>query len=86
MLERRLIMIHWVCFLCVVVLISATIIGVIANTVPESNHDNISIQMIDEAALKVILYFSLLPIYTIIHRLIARSWVFFPWQHNKGNK
>jgi hypothetical protein len=44
----------------------------------------VSPQMIDEAALQIILYFLMLPLFTLTYWLIKRTWVFFPWQQNKA--
>ena len=82
MIERRLFVIHWICFLFVIALILVTIANIITNTFLAPNLEAISPKMIDEAALQIILYFLILPLFTLTYRLIKRAWVFFPWQHN----
>jgi hypothetical protein len=84
MLERRLFVIHWICFIFVIILILVTIAQIITSTFLEPNLNMVSPQMIDEAALQIILYFLLLPLFTLTYWLIKRTWVFFPWQQNKA--
>jgi hypothetical protein len=86
MSERRWLIIHWSCLIVVIILVLLTIARVITGTFFEPNLDTVSLKMIDETALEVILYFLILPLFTIIYWLANRSWVFFPWQHNKAQK
>jgi hypothetical protein len=86
MLKRRWLTIHWGCLIAVIILIFLTITGIITNTLFNPNLDTVSLEMIDEAAQEVILYFLILPLFTIIYWFKKRAWVFFPWQHNKAQK
>ena len=83
MSERRWLITHWSCLIVVMSLIFLTIARIIKSTLFNPNLDAISLKMIDETALEVILYFLILPLFTIIYWLVKRAWVFYPWQHNK---
>ena len=84
--DRQLFIIHWTCFMIALILILLTIARIIALTHFEPNLDEISLKMIDEAALRVILYFLILPLYTLTYRVTKHAWIFFPWQHNNFKK
>ena len=86
MLEKRVFIIHWSCFILAIILIFLTIAQIIAVTYFGQGVSGISPQMVDQAALEVILYFLILPVFTIIYWFIKRAWIFFPWQHNKVKK
>ncbi len=86
MLEKRLFIIHWSCFILAIILIFITIAQIIAVTYIKQSVSEISPQVIDQAALKIIFYFLILPVFTIIYWFIKRVWIFFPWQHNNGKK
>jgi hypothetical protein len=81
MLKRRLYFVHWTCFILVFVLTSLTIIHIIFITFTKQDIGEVSPEMIDKAALQIILYFLIMPIFTTIYWSIMRIWVFFPWQH-----
>ena len=84
MLGKRLLEIHWICFVLVLILTSLTISRIIIKTNWGENIEAVPPEMIDKAAIQIILYFLLMPVFTIIFWLIRRTWVFFPWQHKKG--
>ena len=84
--DRQLFIIHWTCFTIALILILITIARIIIITLFEPNLDAVSLKMIDEAALRVILYFLILPLYTLTYRIIKHAWVFFPWQHRNLKK
>jgi hypothetical protein len=84
--DRQLFIIHWTCFMIALILILLTIARIIAITLFEPNLDEISLKMIDGSALRVILYFLILPLYTLTYRVTKHAWIFFPWQHNHRKK
>jgi len=84
MLGKRLLEIHWICFVLVLILTSLTISRIIIKTNWGENIEVVPPEMIDKAAIQIILYFLIMPVFTIIFWLIRRTWVFFPWQHKKG--
>lgn len=85
MLKKKLIIIHWFSFITVIILISLTIIKIISINLLNPETGEVSPEMIDRAALQIILYFLLMPLFTIVYWSLMRAWVFFPWQH-KNNK
>ena len=84
MLGKRLLEIHWICFVLVLILTSLTISRIIIKTNWGENIEAVPPEMIDKAAIQIILYFFIMPVFTIIYWSIRRTWVFFPWQHKKG--
>ena len=84
--DRQLFLIHWTCFIIALISILLTIARIIALTHFEPNLDAIPLEMIDEAALRVVLYFLILPLNTLTYRITKRAWVFFPWQHSNFKK
>ena len=81
MLNKALLIIHWICFVMVIILVSKIITGIIIATLINEEFYVVTPSVVDEAALAIINYFVILPIYTIFYWLLNRQWVFFPWQH-----
>ena len=86
MSERWWLVIHWSSLILVIILIFLTIARVIINTLFGPSLEAVSLRMIDETAIEIILYFLILPIFTITYWLVKDVWVFFPWQHSKAKR